>query len=158
MRSNIILLRFNIKKGIFHSISQRQNVSSGFDTAPLIKSGFPFDHALTHLIFDLAGHSAINLENLMKKLKIIGLIAGIVCLPIVSFASIVPQPIDNELDNTNHRFQIFIAEHNAIVNGKAMTMKSIFKIDLETGTVWRYRQGVDSKGKPYEEFFEVPNQ
>ena len=57
-----------------------------------------------------------------------------------------------------HRFQIFIAEHNAVVNGKPISMKSIFKIDLETGTVWRYRQGVDSKGKPFEEFFEVPNQ
>jgi len=94
----------------------------------------------------------------MKKLKYIGVLVGIMFLPSVAFASIVPQPIDNELDKTNHRFQIFIAEHNAILNGKAVTMKSIFKIDLETGTVWRYRQGVDSKGKPYEEFFEVPNQ
>jgi hypothetical protein len=94
----------------------------------------------------------------MKKLKIIGLITGIMFLPSISFASIVPQPVENELDKTNHRFQIFIAEHNAILNGKNITMKSIFKIDLETGTVWRYRQGLDSKGKPYEEFFEVPNQ
>ena len=94
----------------------------------------------------------------MKMLKIIGLIAGVIFLPTASYASIVPQPIDNELDKTNHRFQIFIAEHNAIINGKSITMKSIFKIDLETGTVWRYRQGLDNKGKPYEEFFEVPNQ
>ena len=63
-----------------------------------------------------------------------------------------------ELESTEHRYQIFIAEHNAIVSGKSIVMKSIFKIDLETGIVWRYRQGVDSKGKPYEEIFEVPNQ
>lgn len=58
----------------------------------------------------------------------------------------------------NGRFKIFIAEHNAIVGNKKISMKSIFKMDKETGTVWRYRQGIDSKGKPYEEFFEVPNQ
>lgn len=61
--------------------------------------------------------------------------------------------------NYNSRFKIFTAEHEAVTrNGKIDKVQSIFKIDLETGTVWRYRQGVDSKGKPFEEFFEVPNQ
>jgi hypothetical protein len=63
-----------------------------------------------------------------------------------------------EVEGENQRYKIFIAEHNALVNGKPINMKSVFKIDLETGTVWRYRQGIDSKGKPFEEFFEVPNQ
>lgn len=65
---------------------------------------------------------------------------------------------DDQVKPDDGRFKIFIAEHNAIVNGKNTTIKSIFKMDRETGVVWRYRQGVDSKGKPYEEFFEVPNQ
>jgi hypothetical protein len=57
------------------------------------------------------------------------------------------------------RFKIFTAEHEAVTkNGKIDKVQSIFKIDLETGTVWRYRQGVDQKGKSYEEFFEIPNQ
>ena len=57
------------------------------------------------------------------------------------------------------RFKIFTAEHEAITrSGKIDKVQSIFKIDLETGTVWRYRQGADQKGKPFEEFFEVPNQ
>lgn len=57
------------------------------------------------------------------------------------------------------RFKIFTAEHEAVTSsGKINKVQSIFKIDLETGTVWRYRQGVDQKGKPFEEFFEVPNQ
>ena len=57
------------------------------------------------------------------------------------------------------RFKIFTAEHESInKSGKVDKVQSIFKIDLETGTVWRYRQGVDQKGKPFEEFFEVPNQ
>ena len=59
----------------------------------------------------------------------------------------------------NSRFRIFTAEHEAITrDGKVVKMQSIFKIDLQTGTVWRYRQGVDQKGKTFEEFFEVPNQ
>ena len=59
----------------------------------------------------------------------------------------------------NSRFKIFTAEHEAVSkSGKVDKMQSIFKIDLETGTVWRYRQGVDQKGKHFEEFFEVPNQ
>ncbi|KPJ92948.1 MAG: hypothetical protein AMJ53_08345 [Gammaproteobacteria bacterium SG8_11] len=92
----------------------------------------------------------------MKVLKIIGFIGGIGLLTQTVAA---PYELEeNELPKTDHRFQIFIAEHNALLNGKSITMKSIFKIDLETGTVWRYRQGVDSKGKPFEEFFEVPNQ
>jgi len=56
------------------------------------------------------------------------------------------------------RFKIFIAEHNIVFKNKNIVIKSIFKMDRETGIVWRYRQGVDSKGKTYEEFFEVPNQ
>jgi hypothetical protein len=60
---------------------------------------------------------------------------------------------------TGKRFKIFTAEHQAITkSGNVVTIQSIFKIDLETGTVWRYRQGVDQKGKRFEEFFEVPNQ
>ena len=66
--------------------------------------------------------------------------------------------VNGEVNPNQGRFKIFIAEHNAILKGKNITMKSIFKMDKETGTVWRYRQGMDSKGKPYEEFFEVPNQ
>jgi len=64
----------------------------------------------------------------------------------------------NEVSGENKRFKIFIAEYNTIFNNKSVLLKSIFKIDLDTGTVWRYRQGKDSKGKPFEEFFEVPNQ
>ena len=60
--------------------------------------------------------------------------------------------------NRESRFKIFIAEHNVLFKGKHVTIKSIFKMDRDTGIVWRYRQGIDSKGKPYEEFFEVPNQ
>lgn len=57
------------------------------------------------------------------------------------------------------RYRIFTAEHEAVLRGgKVVKVRSIFKIDLQTGTVWRYRQGVDQKGKPFEEFFEVPNQ
>lgn len=56
------------------------------------------------------------------------------------------------------RFEIFIAEHNIVFKNKNIVIKSIFKMDRDTGIVWRYRQGVDSKGKTYEEFFEVPNQ
>ena len=62
-------------------------------------------------------------------------------------------------DEHRSRFKIFTAEHEAVTkDGKVVKMQSIFKIDLDTGTVWRYRQGVDQKGKPFEEFFEVPNQ
>ncbi len=93
----------------------------------------------------------------MKVLKIIGLIGGI-CFLSQAYAAAVYELDENKLQENGHRFQIFIAEHNVILNGKPITMKSIFKIDLETGTVWRFRQGVDSKGKPFEEFFEVPNQ
>ena len=75
-----------------------------------------------------------------------------------SIAAVAHEPVLNEEANKKQRYQIFIAEHNAIVRGNSISMKSIFKIDLETGIVWRYRQGVDSKGKAYEEFFEVPNQ
>ena len=66
---------------------------------------------------------------------------------------------ENGEHNNNSCFKIFTAEHEAVTKGgKSVKIQSIFKIDLETGTVWRYRQGIDSKGKPYEEFFEVPNQ
>ena len=65
----------------------------------------------------------------------------------------------NKTTYNNSRFKIFTAEHEAVTkNGKVVTIQSIFKIDLETGTVWRYRQGIDQKGKQFEEFFEVPNQ
>ena len=56
------------------------------------------------------------------------------------------------------RFKIFTAEHQSIEKGGSKVVKSIFKIDLETGKVWRYRQGIDQEGKKYEEFFEVPEQ
>lgn len=56
------------------------------------------------------------------------------------------------------RYKIFIADHDGLYKGKMIKMKSIFKLDKETGIVWRYRQGLDSKGKQFEEFFEVPNQ
>ena len=85
----------------------------------------------------------------MNIVKIIGLVVGIGLSSLAS-AAVVNELEDNQLEKTEHRFQI--------LNGKSITMKSIFKIDLENGTVWRYRQGVDSKGKPFEEFFEVPNQ
>ena len=93
----------------------------------------------------------------MRVFAIIGL-AGAIGYASLAAAEQVYELEENQLKKTDHRFQIFIAEHNAILNGKPINMKSIFKIDLETGTVWRYRQGLDSKGKPFEEFFEVPNQ
>lgn len=66
---------------------------------------------------------------------------------------------ENQSQTYNSRYKIFTAEHEAVTKGGTVVkVKSIFKIDLETGTVWRYRQGVDQKGKPFEEFFEVPNQ
>ncbi len=64
----------------------------------------------------------------------------------------------NEITGESKRYKIFIAEYNALLRSKPILLKSVFKIDLDTGTVWRYRQGVDNKGKPFEEFFEVPNQ
>ena len=92
----------------------------------------------------------------MKKFRFFALFLGMVACSQVF--GIDKEMTPDELEKSNHRYQIFIAEHNAILSGKSITMKSIFKIDLETGTVWRYRQGVDSKGKPFEEFFEIPNQ
>jgi len=80
---------------------------------------------------------------------------------IVSANSMASTDIINENDpqTYNSRYKIFTAEHEAVTkNGAVVKVKSIFKIDLETGTVWRYRQGIDQKGKPFEEFFEVPNQ
>lgn len=66
---------------------------------------------------------------------------------------------ETEVSDKNWRFKIFTAEHQAIdKTGKKQVEKSIFKIDLETGKVWRYRQGIDAEGKRYEEFFEVPEQ
>lgn len=87
-----------------------------------------------------------------------GLIASIVLLasPLLSAHELVGE---GEVQAPNSRFKIFTAEHEAVTKGgKSVKIQSIFKIDLETGTVWRYRQGVDQKGKPFEEFFEVPNQ
>lgn len=87
-------------------------------------------------------------------------VRGILLVTVVSLLSCTAFAHEPLLDEKQkpQRYQIFIAEHNTIVRGNSISMKSIFKIDLETGTVWRYRQGVDSKGKTYEEFFEVPNQ
>jgi len=66
---------------------------------------------------------------------------------------------EGDKDSKKNRYEIFTAEHQAVAKGGGGTkIQSIFKIDLETGVVWRYRQGVDQKGKIYEEFFEVPNQ
>jgi len=92
----------------------------------------------------------------VRKLTMVGLI-------LVS-ANVFATDIVIDGDNNNKgehrsRFKIFTAEHEAVTrDGKLVKMQSIFKIDLDTGTVWRYRQGVDQKGKPFEEFFEVPNQ
>lgn len=61
-------------------------------------------------------------------------------------------------DDKQWRYKIFTAEHQAVTNSGSKEIKSIFKIDLETGKVWRYRQGIDEDGKRYEEFFEVPEQ
>lgn len=63
-----------------------------------------------------------------------------------------------KIKHDDGRFKIFIAEHDIVLKGKSKVIKSIFKMDKMTGIVWRYRQGVDSKGKMFEEFFEVPNQ
>lgn len=94
----------------------------------------------------------------MLKMVINGLV--LTCVLAVNVAATAHELVLNENEKARkiRRYQIFLAEHNAIVRGNSVTMKSIFKIDHETGTVWRYRQGVDAKGKPYEEFFEVPNQ
>jgi len=77
-------------------------------------------------------------------------------------ASSLPLLANDRLSGSNGkdagRFKIFIAEHNIVFKNKNIVIQSIFKMDRETGIVWRYRQGVDSKGKTYEEFFEVPNQ
>ncbi|WP_455220663.1 hypothetical protein [Kaarinaea lacus] len=88
----------------------------------------------------------------------------VICFCILLLASgngLAANDIINENDpqTYNSRYKIFTAEHEAVTkNGAVVKVKSIFKIDLETGTVWRYRQGIDQKGKPFEEFFEVPNQ
>lgn len=85
-------------------------------------------------------------------------------LAVLGLAIAVSLPVSaNESSNTSAkdnsgRFKIFIAEHNVVFKNKNIVIKSIFKMDRDTGIVWRYRQGVDSKGKTYEEFFEVPNQ
>ena len=93
-----------------------------------------------------------------RKLNISGisLALGIILMIPLFVHAEVNDPTDQTY---NSRFKIFTAEHEAVTpNGKIEKIRSIFKIDLETGTVWRYRQGVDQKGKPFEEFFEVPNQ
>jgi hypothetical protein len=89
------------------------------------------------------------------------LVITLCLLLLVSASSMAANDIidENEPQTYNSRYKIFTAEHEAVTkNGTVVKVKSIFKIDLETGTVWRYRQGVDQKGKPFEEFFEVPNQ
>ncbi|HEY5603089.1 MAG TPA: hypothetical protein VIM41_08285 [Gammaproteobacteria bacterium] len=85
---------------------------------------------------------------------------GSICLLFAANSVAASDIIDEKDSQTfNSRFKIFTAEHEALTKGGAVVKtKSIFKIDLETGAVWRYRQGVDQKGKPFEEFFEVPNQ
>lgn len=65
---------------------------------------------------------------------------------------------EKQLAVEESRYKIFIADHDGLYKGKMVQMKSIFKLDKETGIVWRYRQGLDSKGKQFEEFFEIPNQ
>ena len=87
------------------------------------------------------------------------LISIVVIVITVSPALAHDEVTDPTKTDYQSRFKIFTAEHEAITrSGKIDKVQSIFKIDLETGTVWRYRQGVDQKGKPFEEFFEVPNQ
>jgi hypothetical protein len=65
---------------------------------------------------------------------------------------------DPDKNENQWRYKIFTAEHQSIEKNGTKVVKSIFKIDLETGKVWRYRQGIDQEGKKYEEFFEVPEQ
>jgi len=85
--------------------------------------------------------------------------ALLACTNLYAKDIVIDGDINNDNDGHRSRFKIFTAEHEAVTkDGKLVKMQSIFKIDLDTGTVWRYRQGVDQKGKPYEEFFEVPNQ
>ena len=88
-----------------------------------------------------------------------GLLASLIVFSSSSLAAAHEVVDENGEHVSNSRFKIFTAEHEAVTKGgKSVKIQSIFKIDLETGTVWRYRQGIDQKGKPYEEFFEVPNQ
>ena len=89
------------------------------------------------------------------KMSVISFTLLMFSVPGVVFAS---DEVNGEANPNEGRFKIFIAEHNVVLKGKSIILKSIFKMDKETGTVWRYRQGTDSKGKPFEEFFEVPNQ
>ena len=87
--------------------------------------------------------------NMLMLLCAIGLLPG-------SGNAIEPE---KEVDDNKWRYKIFTAEHQSLdKSGKSHVEKSIFKIDLETGKVWRYRQGIDAEGKRYEEFFEVPEQ
>ena len=95
----------------------------------------------------------------MKKHKKLSALVALISLLLAAklFANDVLVE-EQEVKGDNSRFKVFIAEYNTLYKGKTVMLKSIFKIDLQTGTVWRYRQGVDNKGKPFEEFFEVPNQ
>ena len=52
----------------------------------------------------------------MKVLKIVGLIGGI-CFLSQAAAAAVYELEENKLQENDHRYQIFIAEHNAILNG-----------------------------------------
>lgn len=66
---------------------------------------------------------------------------------------------DLDKSERHWRYRIFTAEHQSVQRGGgSKVVKSIFKIDLQTGKVWRYRQGIDQDGKKYEEFFEIPEQ
>lgn len=96
---------------------------------------------------------------MFSGVRIVIFAAFVAASPLVYAYDVVSD--DNSTNNNGYqsRFKIFTAEHQAVTNdGKVVKIQSIFKIDLENGTVWRYRQGIDQKGKPYEEFFEVPNQ
>ena len=95
----------------------------------------------------------MKFRTIMNYLAVFGLVVS-VSLPVCA-----NERLNSNLNNDNSgRFKIFIAEHNIVFKTKNIVIKSIFKMDRDTGIVWRYRQGVDSKGKTYEEFFEVPNQ
>ena len=83
--------------------------------------------------------------------------AILVVIGVLLTGSVVADEMDK---NEKHwRYRIFTAEHQSVERGGgSKVVKSIFKIDLDTGKVWRYRQGIDQDGKKYEEFFEIPEQ
>lgn len=86
--------------------------------------------------------------------RLVFLLAVIMVMPVMS----APKEHEKFETNSKWRYKIFTAEHQSIEKGGKKSIKSIFKIDLENGKVWRYRQGIDDDGKKYEEFFEIPEQ